>query len=65
MSQVWIHRGGGGGLCTPNWGPDPSWGGGGGGGNFTKMCKKRKIMFNNEGKIVIQEKSFACGEQLS
>ena len=34
---------------TPNWGPDPSWGGGGGGGGgvggveiFTKMCKKIK-----------------------
>ena len=47
---------------------DPPGGGGGGGGGveiFTKMCKKTKVLLKNEGKIVIQEKSFACGEQLS
>ena len=32
---------------------------------FAKMCKKTKVLLKNEGKIVIQEKSFACGEQLS
>ena len=31
---------------------------------FTKMCKKTKALLKNEGKIVIQEKIFACGEQL-
>ena len=37
-----------------------------GGGNFYKnVLKKTKVLLKNEGKIVIQEKSFACGEQLS
>ena len=38
-----------------------------GGGNFYKQkcVKKTKVLLKNEGKIVIQEKSFACGEQLS
>ena len=54
---------------------DPPGGGGGGGGGvhpqlgswkFLQKCvKKTKVLLKNEGKIVIQEKSFACGEQLS
>ena len=36
---------------------DGSTGGGAGGGGG--------VLLKNEGKIVIQEKSFACGEQLS
>ena len=46
---------------------DGSTGGcGGGGWKFLQKCvKKTKVLLKNEGKIVIQEKSFACGEQLS
>ena len=47
--------------CTPNWGPDPSWGGG---WKLLQKCvKKTNSLLNNEGKIVIQEKSFAWGSQ--
>ena len=53
------------GVSTPNWGPDPSWEGAGRMEIFTKMCKKTKVLLKNEGKIVIQKKSFACGEQHS
>ena len=53
--------GGGGGV----WGIQTQVGGCWGVEMFAKMCKKTKVLLKNEGKIVIQEKSFACGEQLS
>ena len=60
---------GGVGVRPPQLGSRPKLGGAGGGGGggwkiFTKMCKKKEVLLKNEGKIVIQEKSFACGEQL-
>ena len=56
-------------MSTP---PPPTWvqaqvgGCWGEGGEFLQKCvKKTKVLLKNERKIVIQEKSFACGEQLS
>ena len=49
----------------PQLGSRPKLGGARGVEILTKMCKKTKVLLKNEGKIVIQEKSFACGEQLS
>ena len=56
----------GGGVSTPKLGSRPKLEGGVLGVEiYTKMCKKTKVLLKNEGKIVIQEKSLACGEQFS
>ena len=56
---------GGGGVSTPPTGVQTQVGGAGGWKFLQKFVKKTKVLLKNEGKIVIQEKSFACGKQLS
>ena len=59
-----------GGVSTPNWGPDPSWGvlGGGGGWKFLQKCVKKqkfclKMRENRDSRKNLSP--VCCGEQLS